>query len=347
MQRMESESENEIKKNGLTGTGTTFSTTPNIEPEKLQLKEDVPVMEKTLPSSNFKKPLKNIRKKGNESSDDASGTRGFNNLCSLKKLRNLDAMSLFCDENIGNPFFARSEMELNCYEIRNAINTLKRMCAARKYTDIQVDSGTWTITAMCGEKHVFVKVFDAVFRVQLGNKVLLHLPHPIASYESIIFVTNKFSSAFQRSFWNNPVYEFFELKEVQSDITKHELQPIRFEKITKDGFFINVEDLPKLSVSDPICRFYKFPLDSIIEITQYFDGRECKYYRIVKQHHKTGTIKQPASETRAPSEIRKEEDCDTSRNKTFSETPIGSSKVPVTIADVVSERPQTGGQQIN
>jgi DNA-directed RNA polymerase subunit H (RpoH/RPB5) len=77
--------------------------------------------------------------------------------------------------------------------------------------------------------------------------------------------------------------EFFLIKQMVFNILKHSLQPrftlLKREEIKQllDTLQCSLSDLPKLSVTDPISRFYNAPIKSVFKI----DRKTNVYYRVV------------------------------------------------------------------
>ena len=82
--------------------------------------------------------------------------------------------------------------------------------------------------------------------------------------------------------------EFFWTDILQINITKHILQPI-FTLLNENDkqklleqFNIKVQQLPKLSIQDPICKYYKFPKLSVVKIVRKnSDSINSEYYRYI------------------------------------------------------------------
>ena len=109
---------------------------------------------------------------------------------------------------------------------------------------------------------------------------------------SIILVLNNKPNNIILKFINNSLYkdkiEIFWTDILQINITKHILQP-KFELLNEneknkllEKFNIKIQQLPKLSTQDPICKYYKFPKYSVVKITRKNKNSiNSEYYRYV------------------------------------------------------------------
>lgn len=109
---------------------------------------------------------------------------------------------------------------------------------------------------------------------------------------STILVLNKKPNNIILKFINNSDYkqqiEVFWTDILQINITKHILQPTfsllnEKEKNTLlQQYNIKINQLPKLTIQDPICKYYKFPRLSIVKIVRKnSDSINSVYYRYV------------------------------------------------------------------
>lgn len=74
--------------------------------------------------------------------------------------------------------------------------------------------------------------------------------------------------------------QFFLLKDLFINITKHEIVP-KHELCTETLPWSNSE-LPKIFSSDPIIQYYDFPVGSILKISRTVGAHEpCVYYRLI------------------------------------------------------------------
>jgi DNA-directed RNA polymerase subunit H (RpoH/RPB5) len=109
---------------------------------------------------------------------------------------------------------------------------------------------------------------------------------------STIIVLNKKPNNIILKYINQSEYkhqiEVFWTDILQINITKHTLQPI-FKLLNEsdttkllESYNIKVHQLPKLSIQDPICKYYKFPRLSVIKIIRKnSDSINSEYYRYV------------------------------------------------------------------
>ena len=89
------------------------------------------------------------------------------------------------------------------------------------------------------------------------------------------------------SLYKNKI-EIFWMDILQINITKHILQPtfVLLNENDKqqllEQFNIKVQQLPKLSIQDPICKYYKFPKLSVVKIIRKnSDSINSEYYRYI------------------------------------------------------------------
>jgi DNA-directed RNA polymerase subunit H (RpoH/RPB5) len=77
--------------------------------------------------------------------------------------------------------------------------------------------------------------------------------------------------------------EFFTFRELVVNVTRHHLVPMH--RLFEGALPFSVkseEDWPKIDANDIVVRYYKFPVDGIIEIRRSFGNPEVyKYYRRV------------------------------------------------------------------
>lgn len=82
--------------------------------------------------------------------------------------------------------------------------------------------------------------------------------------------------------------QFFTFMDLSVNVSKHVLVPkhVKVDKVPEiNGFTIEKNDLPKLSVTDKICQYYSFQSGDIIEITRTCGTQQPqKYYRIVSNN---------------------------------------------------------------
>lgn len=67
-------------------------------------------------------------------------------------------------------------------------------------------------------------------------------------------------------------FELFEVKELQSNITKHRLQAASYTRLSKDAASSFIKKygrkIPRIKVGDPIARFFFFQVGDIIEVVR-------------------------------------------------------------------------------
>ncbi len=74
--------------------------------------------------------------------------------------------------------------------------------------------------------------------------------------------------------------QFFFFKDLFVNITKHQIVPKH--ELCIDQIPYTKEELPKISITDPIVQYYDFPLNSIIKIHRTFGSHEPSvYYRLI------------------------------------------------------------------
>jgi len=201
------------------------------------------------------------------------------------------------------PFFLRNNFDIDPHRFKKAEETLHSICKLRKFSDIKSDDETLIVKARCGEKHVFMKIFKT-FNVRIAEEEIRGLPFPVTDYECIVFVMDKFSSAFVNSYVNSDsnrfsIFEYFLIDEIQFDVTMHVLQPT-FELVENDVFYCDLSQLPQFLKTDIICRFHKFPSGAVIKITRKIQGEDCVWYRVVDGMRKSPkTTSSKSAETTA------------------------------------------------
>jgi len=109
---------------------------------------------------------------------------------------------------------------------------------------------------------------------------------------STLIVLNKKPNNIIIKFINQSEYkhqtELFWTDILKINITKHILQPTFIllneteKKEILEKYNIKIQQLPKLSIQDPICKYYKFPKFSVIKIIRKnSDSINSEYYRYV------------------------------------------------------------------
>tara|TARA_B110001450_G_scaffold205918_1_gene195950 strand:- start:59 stop:658 length:600 start_codon:yes stop_codon:yes gene_type:complete len=109
---------------------------------------------------------------------------------------------------------------------------------------------------------------------------------------STILVLHKKPNNIILKYINSSLYknkiEIFWMDILQINITKHILQPtfVLLNENDKqqllEQFNIKVQQLPKLSIQDPICKYYKFPKLSVVKIIRKnSDSINSEYYRYI------------------------------------------------------------------
>lgn len=109
---------------------------------------------------------------------------------------------------------------------------------------------------------------------------------------SIILILNNKPNNIILKFINSTLYkdkiEIFWIDILQINITNHILQPTFIllneleRQIVLDKYNIKVTQLPKLSIQDPICKYYKFPKLSVIKIIRKnTNSINTEYFRYV------------------------------------------------------------------
>tara|TARA_B100001989_G_C24541393_1_gene467778 strand:- start:2112 stop:2687 length:576 start_codon:yes stop_codon:yes gene_type:complete len=74
--------------------------------------------------------------------------------------------------------------------------------------------------------------------------------------------------------------QFFLFKDLFVNITKHKIVPRH--ELCIDSIPYTKEEIPKISITDPIVQYYDFPLGSIIKIYRKFGSHEPTiYYRLI------------------------------------------------------------------
>ena len=74
--------------------------------------------------------------------------------------------------------------------------------------------------------------------------------------------------------------QFFFFKDLFVNITKHHIVPKH--ELCIEQIPYTKEELPKISINDPIVQYYDFPLNSIIKIYRTFGSHEPSiYYRLI------------------------------------------------------------------
>lgn len=74
--------------------------------------------------------------------------------------------------------------------------------------------------------------------------------------------------------------QFFLLKDLYVNITRHKIVPKH--ELCVEPISYTTEEIPKISINDPIVQYYDFPLNSIIKIYRKFGSHEPTiYYRLI------------------------------------------------------------------
>lgn len=90
--------------------------------------------------------------------------------------------------------------------------------------------------------------------------------------DALILISDTTPSPQAKSILTNaPGYEFFDILRLQSNITKHKLQP-KFEPMSDEDIAkeirLDVAKLPRINIEDPIIKYYKWPVGTVLRKTE-------------------------------------------------------------------------------
>lgn len=75
--------------------------------------------------------------------------------------------------------------------------------------------------------------------------------------------------------------QFFTFRELFTNVAKHSVVP-KHERVPADSIPWSANELPKISIADPIVKYYNFPIGTVIKITRVLGAHEPHtYYRVV------------------------------------------------------------------
>lgn len=166
----------------------------------------------------------------------------------------------------------------------NVLNTLREMFVQRGYTDISetdnyiigYDESKTKVIAIKNITKLNVEEIKNIFSMMedenTKNFIIVHKGEPTSAVNNAVANTNNISYCI----------ELFQDIDLQYNITKHYLVP-KHEKATKEEIKeikekLSLKNLPKISKSDAIARFYNYRKGDIIRVTRR-NGEIC--YRLV------------------------------------------------------------------
>ena len=134
---------------------------------------------------------------------------------------------------------------------------------------------------------------EVLFHIEekIGVKILRTLLDTIQSSpgkKSIILVSSEGPTPFtKKELVSVPQIETFQYKELVLNITRCKMTPLHERLTTQEAecvlqkYNVKKDDLPRIPITDPVIKYYNFPMDSIVRISRNINATPSVYYRRV------------------------------------------------------------------
>jgi DNA-directed RNA polymerase I, II, and III subunit RPABC1 len=156
--------------------------------------------------------------------------------------------------------------------LENAYNTCMEMIEQRGYSVVSTGD---TIKADKGNGDILIIFFHNCSKLTKKDmsKYMTTMKEENSTHSILVYaddITSMSSKSVDQSI--EMKIELFELSELQVNITKHRLQPSKFNRLSSsDSANFKKQygsKFPVMKISDPIARFYDYDRGDVIEITQ-------------------------------------------------------------------------------
>jgi len=115
---------------------------------------------------------------------------------------------------------------------------------------------------------------------RIGVKFLRTILDDSQSDENII-ISLEGPTTFTKREAEDTNVQFFTFRELFTNIVKHSVVP-KHERVSADSIPWSANELPKISIVDPVVKYYNFPIGTFVKITRVLGTHEPHpYYRVV------------------------------------------------------------------
>tara|TARA_A100001015_G_C14747086_1_gene616028 strand:+ start:179 stop:727 length:549 start_codon:yes stop_codon:yes gene_type:complete len=170
--------------------------------------------------------------------------------------------------------------------IRRVVDNCETMFLDRGYTDVRKSTASDQTSEIISVRPL-VTANEAVFLISEDDKIGVKLLRKILSGESrrIVIASNCGPTPFAKKECNCMNVQFLTIKFLTYNVSKHSLVPKhRLASPDKWKMFGDDVDLfPKILDTDPVIKYYDWPVGKIVEIERIYGGEEpVLYYRCIR-----------------------------------------------------------------